>query len=123
MDNKVLCCQWVDSKVVNVGSSFFSLEVAQVYPQISSNRTPFTCHDVVVRYQRNMLVVDKSDQMRAAGGVFAAKAHYQKWYKRTYFALLDMITLNALIVWNMSTQAPTRRRIGQRTVLKRHDFL
>jgi Transposase IS4 len=122
-DNKVLCCQWVDSKVVNVVSTILSLEIAQVYRQIGSNRTPFTCPDVVVvRYQRNMLGVDKSDQMRAAGAAFAAKAHYQKWYKRAYFAILDMITLNALIVWNLSAQTPTRK-IGQRTVLKRHDFL
>jgi hypothetical protein len=69
-----------------------------------------------------MLGVDKSDQMRAAGGAFAAKAHYQKWYKRAYFAILDMITLNALIVWNLLAQTPTRK-IGQRTVLKIHDFL
>jgi hypothetical protein len=63
--------------------------------------------------------VDKSDQMRAAGGGFAAKAHYQKWYKRVFFAILDMMTLNALIAWNLSS---VNTRLN-RPKLKRHEFL
>jgi hypothetical protein len=48
-----------------------------------------------------MLGVDKNNQMRAASGAFAAKAHYQKWYKRVYMAILDMMTMNHLVVWNL----------------------
>jgi Transposase IS4 len=121
-DNKVICCQWVDSKVVNVVSTILSMEIDRVNRQIGSNKTSFTCPVIVTKYQRNMLGVDKSDQMRAAGGAFATKAHFQKWYKRAYMAILDMMTLNALIVWNLSCKSPSRRT-GERPSLKRHEFL
>jgi Transposase IS4 len=120
-NNKVLCCQWVDSKVVNVVSSILSYEITQVRRQVGSTKKSFTCPYIITKYQRNMLGVDKSDQMRAAGGGFAAKAHYQKWYKRAYFAILDMMTLNALIAWNLATRNASGRTI--RTPLKRHEFL
>jgi Transposase IS4 len=120
-DNKVLCCQWVDSRVVNVVSSILSSQVTEIKRQVGSEKKSFTCPTVVTRYQRNMIGVDKSDQMRAAGGGFALKAHYKKWYKRAYFAILDMMTLNALIAWNLSAQTSSGRR--KRTELKRHEFL
>jgi Transposase IS4 len=96
-DNKVVCCQWVDSKVVNCVSSILSLEVAEVSRQIGSEKKTFSCPYIITKYQKNMMGVDKSDQMRAAGGGFASKAHYKKWYKRAYFAILDMMTLLGLV--------------------------
>jgi Transposase IS4 len=80
-NNKVICYQWVDSRVVNVVSSFLSTEITKIYRQVGSKKSAFSCPVIVTKYQKNMLGVDKSDQMRAAGGAFAAKAHYQKWYK------------------------------------------
>jgi Transposase IS4 len=123
--NKVLCCQWVDSKVVNVISSILSFEVAEVHRQVGSTKKKYTCPFVVTKYQKNMIGVDKSDQMRAAGGGFAAKAHYQKWYKRVYFAILDMMTLNSLIAWNLAAKVTaTGRTISySKQELKRHEFL
>jgi Transposase IS4 len=118
-DNKVLCCQWVDSKVVNCVSSILSTEIAKVKRQVGSNKIEFDCPWVLTKYQRTMLGVDKSDQMRAAGGGFAAKAHYQKWYKRVYFAILDMMVLNSLIAWNLSA----KNKRFNRPELKRHEFL
>jgi Transposase IS4 len=120
-NNKVLCCQWVDSKVVNCVSSILSYEIKEIKRQVGSDKKTFTCPMVLTRYQQNMIGVDKSDQMRAAGGGFAAKAHYKKWYKRAYFAILDMMTLNALIAWNLSTKTTSRR--STRVPLRRHEFL
>jgi Transposase IS4 len=119
--NKILCCQWVDSKVVNVVSSILSFEVSEVHRQVGSKKKAYTCPLVVRKYQRNMLGVDKSDQMRAAGGGFAAKAHYQKWYKRAYFCIMDMMSLNALIAWNLSAKNALGRQV--RPELKRYEFL
>jgi Transposase IS4 len=67
-NNKVICCQWVDSKVVNVVSSILSMEITQIYQQVGSKRSAFACPVIVTQYQKNMLGVDKSDQMHAAGG-------------------------------------------------------
>jgi Transposase IS4 len=117
-NNKVLCCQWVDSKVVNVVSSILSDEVEEVKRQVGSEKKQYPCPKVLVRYQKTMQGVDNGDQMRAAGGGFALKAHYKKWYKRAYFAILDMMTLNALIAWNLSCKA-----VPNRKTLKRHEFL
>lgn len=118
-DNKILCCQWMDSKVVNVVSSILSLEISKVLRQVGNQKKEIPCPYVITKYQKNMIGVDKSDQMRAAGGGFALKAHYQKWYKRAYFAIFDMMALNALIAWNQSCKVRSLRR----SMVKRHEFL
>jgi Transposase IS4 len=118
--NKIVCCQWVDSKVVNCVSSCVTSEVEEVKRQVGSTKKTFPCPVILRRYQKTMMGVDKSDQMRALGG-FASKAHYKKWYKRAFFAILDMMTLNAYIVWNLSCKDPTLR--GRRSPLKRHEYL
>jgi len=40
------------------------------------------------------------------GGGFASKAHYKKWYKKAYFAVLDFVMSNAFFAWNMSAEDP-----------------
>jgi hypothetical protein len=65
-----------------------------------------------------MFGVDKADQLRAAGGGFALKAHYKKWYKKGFFAILDCMLLNAYIAWNLSTSTARLNR----QPLKRHQF-
>jgi Transposase IS4 len=106
-NNRVLCCQWVDSKVVNVVSSILSFEISKVKRQIGSQKKAFPCPWIIMKYQKNMQGVDKNDQMRAIGGGFASKAHYKKWYKRAYFAILDMMTLDAFIAWNLAAKTST----------------
>jgi hypothetical protein len=80
-NNKILCCQWVDSKVVNCVSSILSYKIKEIKRQVGSDKKTFTCPMILTRYQQNVIGVDKSNQMRAAGGGFAAKAHHKKWYK------------------------------------------
>jgi Transposase IS4 len=80
-NNGVLCCQWVDSHVVNVVSSILSNKITSVKRQVGSKKKDFDCLWVVTKYQKNMQGVDKSDQMRATFGGFAAKAHFRKLYK------------------------------------------
>ena len=62
-------------------------------------------------YQEYMDGVDRGDQYRETGSGFATKAHYKKWYKKAYFAILDFMILNAFFAWNMSAEEePTLNR-------------
>jgi hypothetical protein len=69
-------------------------------------------------YQMFMLGVDKGDQMRAHGGGFSQKAHFKKWYKKLYLAMLDAMLLNTLVVWNDRSQDI---RLDH-PIMKRHEF-
>jgi len=66
-----------------------------------------------------MFGVDKGDQMRLHGGGFARKAHFQKWYKRSFMAIMDFMLLNSLIKWNMSAKEKPELH---RSKFTRHDF-
>jgi len=66
-----------------------------------------------------MFGVDKGDQMRLHGGGFARKAHFQKWYKRSFMAIMDFILLNSLIAWNMAVEEESQLH---RQKFSRHDF-
>jgi len=52
------------------------------------------------------------------GGGFARKAHFKKWYKKAFLAVLDCMLLNALIAWNLSCS----EHRSNRRPLKRHEF-
>jgi hypothetical protein len=66
-----------------------------------------------------MFGVDKGDQIRVQGGGFSNKAHFKKWYKKTYLAILDCMMMNSLIAWNMAAarQGTTKEK------LLRHQFM
>jgi hypothetical protein len=51
-------------------------------------------------------------------GGFARKAHFKKWYKKSFFAILDCMLLNALVAWNLSANIPHL----QRSKLERYEF-
>ena len=73
---------------------------------------------VLTIYQENMYGVDKGDQKRMHLGGFARKAHFKKWYKKSFFAILDCMLLNALTAWNLSAQKPSLKRKS----FERYDF-
>jgi hypothetical protein len=58
-------------------------------------------------YHLWMFGVDKGDQRRMHMGGFARKAHFKKWYKKSFFAVLDIMLLNALTAWNLPTEQDT----------------
>ena len=62
-------------------------------------------------YQDGMDAVDRGDQYREGGGGFASKAHYKKWYKKAYFAVLDFMLLNAFFAWNMAAKDVSLNRL------------
>ena len=116
--NKVQCIQWIDSRVVNVVTTLLNNEISHVLRQKGRNKLRLTCPVAVIKYQLYMLGVDKGDQMRAHGGGFSRKAHFQKWYKRVYLSILDCMLLNALVVWNESALDNSLHR----SMLKRFEF-
>lgn len=67
-----------------------------------------------------MFGIDKGDQMRVHIGGFSNKAHFQKWYKKQFLALLDCMLMNTNITWNLSSAMQTDR---SRNKLSHHEFL
>jgi len=116
--NGLFCAQWVDSKVVNCVSLLINTTIEAVKRQNGSEKDTTPCPAPIVDYQKHMFGVDKGDQMRSNGG-FALKAHFKKWYKRGFFAVLDMMLMNACISWNTSCRESPE---WERTPLKRHNF-
>jgi hypothetical protein len=70
------------------------------------------------QYHRFMFGVDKGDQSRMHLGGFARKAHFKKWYKKSFFAILDCMLLNSLISWNLSAEMDGL----ERSHLQRYEF-
>jgi len=68
-----------------------------------------------------MFGVDKGDQHRVTGGGFAQKAHYKKWYKKAFMAILDCMLLNTYVAWNMSVDDRRVRQLGRQKV-SRHEL-
>jgi hypothetical protein len=62
--------------------------------------------------------VDCGDQYRECGSGFAKKAHFKKWYKKAYFAVLDFMLLNGFFTWNMAAENPDLHRLK----VKKHQF-
>ena len=115
--NKLIVCQWRDSKVVSCVSTILDSTESVVDRRVGKELLKLPLPSVLKVYQKTMFGVDKGDQIRAHGGGFARKAHFQKWYKKTFFAVLDVMLLNSLIAWNMSVdEVPNRRKF------QRYDF-
>ena len=100
--NRVVCGEWLDSKVVRFVSSLNVAKIGQVQRQLGANKVSITCPEVLKKYQEDMGSIDRNDQMRMHGGGFSAKGHFKKWYKRIYLAIFDSMMLNTLFAWNYS---------------------
>jgi len=100
-------------------STKINTKVGVVGRQTGTKKEPIPCPEVIIDYQEHMCSVDEGDQIRAHFGGFSSKAHYQKWYKKGFFAILDMMLMNAYISWNIAVRDYPR---FQRPRLSRHDF-
>jgi hypothetical protein len=100
-------------------SSILDTTLEETRRQIGRNSRVFTVPRPLKVYHRFMFAVDKGDQSRMHLGGFARKAHFQKWYKKSFFAILDCMLLNGWISWNMSVEELPRVR---RNTLERFEF-
>jgi hypothetical protein len=98
--NGIMLLQWRDSKVVNCVSSILDTTMEETRQQIGRNSRVFPRPLKVY----HMFAVDKGDHSRMHLEGFARKAHFQKWYKKSIFAILDCMLLNGWISWNMSVE-------------------
>ena len=108
--NKVVVSQWVDNKVVACTST---LEVSGRVPvdrRSGNDILHLTVEKSLKYYQEGMGGVDRGDQYRELGAGFATKAHYKKWYKKAFFAVLDFMLLNSFFAWNMAAEDPVLNR-------------
>jgi Transposase IS4 len=106
--NRILLTQWMDSRVVNVVTTLNDTSIVTCDRQIGSHKKTFACPSVIRKYQQDMGSIDCNDQMRMHGGGFSNKAHFKKWYKKVYLAVLDCMMLNAFIAWNASVTESRR---------------
>ena len=116
--NKVMVTQWVDNKVVSCTST---LEVSGTVPvtrRYGADVLDLTVEKCLSLYQQGMGGVDRGDQYRELGAGFTTKAHFKKWYKKAFFAVLDFMTLNSFFAWNMAAENPILNRFP----LKKHEY-
>ena len=62
--NRVLCCQWNDSKVVNIVSTVVDTSLTTVYRQKGKERLEFPCPTVLRKYHKTMFGVDKHQRKK-----------------------------------------------------------
>lgn len=109
--NKVLVLQWKDNKVVSCTSTLGVSGLVPVKRRVGPNVVEFQVEKALRAYQEYMDAVDRGDQIREVGSGFASKAHYKKWYKKAFFAVIDFMLLNSLFAWNMSANDDTLKRL------------
>ena len=118
MITQVACMQWRDSKVVNLVSTLNDSQLSTCQRREGEILTNLSVPNDYNQYGKRMFGVDKGDQARSHFGGFANRAHFQKWYKKVYLAILDCCVLNAHAAWNMSCI-----EVFGRKELKRHQFM
>ena len=116
--NHFISVQWMDSKAVSLVTTTNITSIGTVKRQVGANSVEVPCPDAVIQYQRTMFGVDKGDQFRMHGGGFSNKAHFKKWYKKTYLAMLDCMLMNATLAWNMAVKEDSGK-----FKLARHEFM
>ena len=100
--NEVLILEWKDNKIVKCCSTLGIHSIVPIKRRVGPDIVVFPCPSALVEYQQNMGGVDRGDQTRLMGAGFATKAHYKKWYKKAFFAILDFMLLNSFTAWNMA---------------------
>ena len=88
VNNQVSIVQWHDNKIVNVVSTLGSHGKVDIQRRVGSKMKIFTTEKCIKAYQENMGGVDRGDQIRDMGAGFCRKAHFKKWYKKTFFPFL-----------------------------------
>jgi len=103
---------------VNFVLSAKDLSIGTAKRQVGSQQKRFLCPNVVLLHNATVFGVDKGDQIRMHGGGFARKAHFKKWFKKAFLAIIDCMLLNSLVAWNLGCEECR----SNRRPLKRHEF-
>jgi Transposase IS4 len=115
--NELMCMQWRDNKVVNCCTTLLDTGLATATRREGAKLLSLTVPAPLKHYHKYMGGVDRGDQRRMHLGGFARKAHFKKWYKKAFFAVLDCMLVNAFTAWTLSA-----KEIRDRASLSRHEF-
>ncbi|XP_063609506.1 piggyBac transposable element-derived protein 4-like [Penaeus indicus] len=89
----MLCLQWIDKRPVTMLSTAHTSKVITLPP--NRRGVERSKPEVVACYNNGMKGVDLSDQLAQS---YPATKKTIKWYKKVFFYMLDMTTVNALAV-------------------------
>ena len=79
----------MDNKIVSFTSSLEIPGLVGANHRSGSSVLNLRVERVLREYQQGMDGINRSDQYYERGAGYAAKAHYKKWYKNAYFAIMD----------------------------------
>ena len=89
---------WKDKKVVTMLSTMHSPEMITTDKIEHHNKQNKVKPNIVLDYNNSMGGVDLSDQYTTSYEIIRKS---KKWYKKTFFHLLDMTIFNAFVVYNV----------------------
>ena len=113
--NKVAVVQWHDNKVVSVVSTLGVRGKVELQRRSGAKLIDLETEQCVREYQLGMGGVDRGDQIRETGAGFCRKAHFKKWYKKSFFAVCDFMLLNSFLAWNLAAK---EYKSGKRNIKK-----
>ncbi|XP_057308993.1 piggyBac transposable element-derived protein 3-like [Hydractinia symbiolongicarpus] len=98
-DVDVCVVSWFDNKVVTLLSNFVGSEPTRYVKRFSKKENKhieIPCPNLVTIYNKHMGGVDFLDSLL---GYYRNKIRSKKWYHRIFFHLIDMMVVNAWILW------------------------
>jgi len=101
--NKILFGQWNDSKVVSYISTLGVSGKVSVKRRIGAIKVDFQIEEALKRHTCDNFMggVDNIDKEKN-GGSFPRKTQFKKWYQMGLLGILDFMTVNGKMAWNMS---------------------
>jgi len=109
-NNKILFITWKDSKVVHLLSTLNISGMTVVKQRVGPKVIKVPCDINAKYYVEGMGAVDRLDQRNKVAGGFARRSHYHKWYKQVHLGIMDFMTNQGEIGWNMSALDPLLKR-------------
>ena len=89
--------KWMDTKPVHFISNYHGVSPSTVDRKTKDGtKDTVTCPSVVSDYNKHMGGVDKHDKLRQ---LYGTGRKSKKWWHRLFFGLLDMIVINANVVY------------------------
>jgi hypothetical protein len=103
-DTTISVVSWLDNKIVNLCSTYVGetpKSSVKRYNRRQKQYNDVSCPKAVQLYNRHMGGVDTLDSML---GYYRIKVRSKKWYLRVFFHMVDLVCVNAWILWRKSNQ-------------------
>ena len=100
-ESGVLVCEWLDNKVVLMGSNTHSVKLTfevQRYDRKEKKHINVKCPQLIKSYNECMGGVDKCDILLA---LYRNRIKTRKWYEKILFHLLDLCVANSWLLYKV----------------------